>query len=224
MKITIDTSDLLDQADNLAMLDAETLATMRSDTVNVVALKVREQSIKDTVSSLNLSRDYVESRIERSESSKRSPSARITSQVRGTTLQQFGIKQQTKAVNWSNDRILQIADEKAFTNGVVTGPRRVLPGGKVSALWNERVGDEARGIAANSKAAGISVDVNRKGAKTIKTAFTMPLRNGNGIGVFQREILAENARPHHYRNETGAFLVGPKSDLERRFGLDAAIV
>ena len=45
-----------------------------------------------------------------------------------------------------------------------------------------------------------------------------------GVGVCQREGLGENARTHHHRHETRAFLVGPEGDFNRRFGLDAVVV
>lgn len=47
-------------------------------------------------------------------------------------------------------------------------------------------GDKLRGIAAGQKSAGVSVEVRRGGRKAIKTGFVMPLRNGNGTGVFTR--------------------------------------
>lgn len=47
-------------------------------------------------------------------------------------------------------------------------------------------GDKSRGIAAGRKAAGVSVQVIRGAAKPMPGAFLMPLRNGNGVGVFTR--------------------------------------
>jgi len=47
-------------------------------------------------------------------------------------------------------------------------------------------GDKSRGIPAGSRADGVSVEVVRGSRKTISNGFTMPLRNGNGIGVFTR--------------------------------------
>ena len=45
-----------------------------------------------------------------------------------------------------------------------------------------------------------------------------------GVGVFQREIVAEDARSHHHRDEARAFLVGPEGDFERRLGFYAVVV
>lgn len=52
-------------------------------------------------------------------------------------------------------------------------------------------GDAARGIPAGQKRAGVKVEVSRGSVKTLKNAFTMPLRaggtaGGNGIGIFTR--------------------------------------
>lgn len=172
MQISIDTTDLVEAADRLRLLDAQTLAELRSSTVDVVSLNVRTKSINDTHKQLNLTRDYIEARIERDEMRAGGNAARalIRSQVRGTTLQRFGATQEVRPVNWSNERIQAMG--KKFGK---------WPG------WTYRKGDSLRGIDEDDKAAGVSVDVNRKGAKTIKSGFFLPLRNGNGFGVFRRE-------------------------------------
>lgn len=168
--ISFDTSELVEQADRIAMLDNTTLAEMRLDAVNVVSLTVREKSIDQTHAELNLSRDYIETRIARAEAKGTTARARITSEVRGATLQRFGAQQEVAPVNWSNSRIEALGHKFGKWPG-----------------WTYRKGDASRGIAEDKKAAGVSVDVNRKGAKTITSAFTMPLKNSNGTGVFRRE-------------------------------------
>lgn len=168
--ISFDTSELVEQVDRIAMLDSTTLAEMRLDAVNVVSLTVREKSIDQTHAELNLSRDYIEARIARAEAKGATARARITSEVRGATLQRFGAQQEVTPVNWSNSRIEALGHKFGKWPG-----------------WTYRKGDASRGIGEDDKAAGVSVDVNRKGAKTITSAFTMPLNNGNGIGTFRRE-------------------------------------
>ena len=169
--ISFDTSELVEQVDRIAMLDNTTLAEMRLDAVNVVSLTVRKKSIDQTHAELNLSRDYIEARIARAEAKGATARALVTSKVRGATLQRFtGAAQETKPVNWSNSRIEALGHEFGKWPG-----------------WTYRKGDASRGIAEDKKAAGFTVDVNRKGAKTITSAFTMPLKNGNGIGTFRRE-------------------------------------
>jgi len=185
--ISFDTSELVEQADRIAMLDSTTLAEMRLDAVNVVSLTVREKSIAQTHAELNLSRDYIETRIARAEAKGATARARITSEVRGATLQRFtGARQAVQPVKYTNSEILAKLGKSSFVNGALIGPRTVLPNGVASRVWTERRGDPSRGIEADKKAAGFTVDVNRKGAKTIRTAFTIPLKNNNGLGVFQR--------------------------------------
>ena len=167
--ISFDTSELVEQVDRIAMLDNATLAEMRLDAVNVVSLTVREKSIDQTHAELNLTRDYIEARIARDEAKGATARARVTSQVSGATLQRFGAQQDVAPVNWSNSRIEALGHKFGKWPG-----------------WTRRTGDASRGIDEDDKAAGISVDVNRKGAKTIRTAFTIPLKNNNGLGVFQR--------------------------------------
>ena len=168
--ISFDTSELVEQVDRIAMLDSTTLAEMRLDAVNVVSLTVREKSIDQTHAELNLSRDYIETRIARAEAKGTTARARITSEVRGATLQRFGAQQEVAPVNWSNSRIEALGHKFGKWPG-----------------WTYRKGDASRGIAEDKKAAGFTVDVNRKGAKTITSAFTLPLKNSNGTGVFRRE-------------------------------------
>ena len=168
--ISFDTSELVEQVDRIAMLDNATLAEMRLDAVNVVSLTVRKKSIDQTHAELNLSRDYIEARIARAEAKGATARALVTSKVRGATLQRFGAQQEVAPVNWSNSRIEALGHKFGKWPG-----------------WTYRKGDASRGIDEDDKAAGVSVDVNRKGAKTITSAFTMPLKNSNGTGVFRRE-------------------------------------
>lgn len=170
MQIRFDTTNLEGYADALAKLNSAALVKVRAMSVNVVSLSVREKAISSTHEELNLSRPYIEQRIARSEAKASNPTARITSEIRGATLQRFGAQQAVETVNWTNSRIRGL--------GVEFGP---WPG------WTERTGDDSRGIAKDKKADGVIVDVNRKGEKRITSAFTMPLKNGNGQGVFRRK-------------------------------------
>lgn len=186
MKISIDTSDLIDQVKVLEKIDADALTQARVDTVNIVTLMVREKAIKQTHAELNLSMDYIESRLQRDEA-RGVARARVVAPWQGATLQRFGISQTTQKVKFTNADILRLTGAASFDDGFVKGPKTRLPGGKMSDVWSERTGDKSRNIAANQKAAGIAVDVNRKGQKTIQGSFTMPLQNDNGLGVFVRK-------------------------------------
>jgi hypothetical protein len=48
-------------------------------------------------------------------------------------------------------------------------------------------GDKRRGIAPGQKGAGVSVEVRRGNRLAVTNGFLMPLRGGNGWGVFTRE-------------------------------------
>ena len=128
--ISFDTSELVEQADRIAMLDNATLAEMRLDAVNVVSLTVRKKSIDQTHAELNLSRDYIEARIARAEAKGATARALVTSKVRGATLQRFGAQQEVTPVNWSNSRIAALGHEFGKWPG-----------------WTYRKGDASRGIA-----------------------------------------------------------------------------
>lgn len=179
LDIRVDFSELVSLADDLKYLDATTLDEIRRDAVNEMSLIVRNKAIDDASKHLNLSSDYIESRLERYAAAQgQSARARIVSPVQGSTLQRYGTgpAQLWKPVTWSNSRIRSLGHEFGQWPG-----------------WTERTGDKSRGIPANYKADGISVAVLRgQGAKRIASAFTMPLKRGtaaggNGIGVFQRQ-------------------------------------
>lgn len=56
----------------------------------------------------------------------------------------------------------------------------------------------SRNIAPGMKAAGISVEVTRGARKPITNAFFMPLKGGNGIGLFTREGEGDKNYKHRY--------------------------
>ena len=171
LKISFDTTDLAQAAERLNLLDAATLREMRESTVDAVSLSVKKAATAETVKQLNVTADYVEKRLERKQGKREVALTRdlVVSAIRGTTLQRFGAQRGEKPVTWSNARIAAMG--KKFSD---------WPG------WTERKGDPSRGIAPDFKADGVWVDVNRKGDKNIRGAFTAPLKNGNGLGVFRR--------------------------------------
>jgi hypothetical protein len=176
VNITLDTTDLLDAADRLATLDAQTLREIREATVDVVTLSVRKAAIAETVKQLNLTPAYVDERIQRRRGKREvlTTSESLISEVEGATLQRFGAERGEKPVTWSNARIQGMGLKFSKWPG-----------------WTERKGDKSRGIAPDFKADGVWVNVNRKADKNISGAFTMPLKKGkeaggNGFGVFRR--------------------------------------
>jgi hypothetical protein len=98
-----------------------------------------------------------------------------------TTLARYDGRQAVKPVTWTNARILGMG--KTFG---------AWPG------WTQRVGDERRGIAADSKGAGSTVQVTRGNTKALRDTFFMPLRNGNGMGIFMRTGDGDKDYKHLY--------------------------
>ena len=95
------------------------------------------------------------------------------------TLRRFSPQQETAPVRWANGSFTP------WKKGLhPTKPGSYLP-------WKPRTGDRLRGIPADMKASGVSVEVLRGRRKRIATAFLLPLRRGNeaggnGLGVVQR--------------------------------------
>lgn len=181
LDIGFDTTDLLALADDLARFDPTELGDLAHRVVNVVALHVNQRAVDQTVRELNLTREYVEAKIQNEQARKGGAAiAWVRSFVRGTTLQQFGAGPRTlkQPVNWSNDQILAMG--KKFGR---------WPG------WTRRTGDQFgnRNIPPNYKSRGIAVQIKRTGGEgVIDRGFIMPLRRrqeagGNGYGVFARD-------------------------------------
>lgn len=173
--IEFDVSQVEGLLDDLVRLDDVTIAEMRRDAVNLVALTVNRKSVDQTQKELNLTRDYIESRIARTDATGNSAKARLVSEQRGATLQRYGATEISKPVTWSNARIQSLG--KKFGK---------WPG------WTRRTGDESRGIPADYKLDGVMVQVKRGGGdQHIERGFMLPLKagkeaGGNGFGVFAR--------------------------------------
>lgn len=90
---------------------------------------------------------------------------------------------------------VRLADDALRPEAVIYAPFRHTPLGRyqpkqlvkpVATRKNRSKGDKSRGIAAGMRSAGVSVEVTRGQRKPIQQGFIMPLRNGNGPGVFTR--------------------------------------
>jgi hypothetical protein len=168
----------------LRVLDGQTLSDMRRNTVQATSETVRRKAIAQVRQELNLSEQYVTSRLEQIEGRAQGAGTwvgGVRSPFEGTTMQRFGSgpSQLTKPVNWDNNYInsKQAANIGAWVDG----------------KWTLRTGDSSRGIPANQKQNGVMVAIKRSAPKRIATGFTMPLRRGgaaggNGLGVFRRNL------------------------------------
>jgi hypothetical protein len=101
------------------------------------------------------------------------PEATITAFGRMTTsLSHYGAMQETRAVNWSNDRILSMG--KTFAK---------WPG------WTQRTGSVGLGIDEDEKAAGKTVEVTKGSRKRLGSQFSIPglTDNDGNLLIFRRK-------------------------------------
>lgn len=157
-------------------------ATYRA--VNKVASKAFTRSKREITSRVNLTSAYLNKpdytgapRLEIIKATSAKPVAIIRARKRGTRLATYGAKQ-----------LVRKADKK-----------RIAASGKK--LWgvNAGAGDTRRGIPKGSVPAGVSVKVLRGGQrKRMRSAFFMPLKNSNGMGVFIRTGVGRKAMKHLY--------------------------
>ena len=193
-EISVDTTALNGLDDKLKVLDNTALRELRATTVELVALRARTKAVDETFSQLNLTRDYIESAIDRAEMASKGNTDRalVRSKVRGTTLQRFGIglTQGEVSVNW---RPYQF---KGPEGKFRPGPGGANPNKRTGwwgNTWTPRTGDDSNGrnIRPNFKADGVLVQVMRGRSSNIERGVIMPLNRGteaggNGFGVFTR--------------------------------------
>lgn len=187
--LKVDIGRLEGFADRLGALTGDEFGLAAMGAVNQVLDNTYERARPLMIRTINLTDDYVRDRmrVEHATNPNNISGAIIASGARSniTTLARYNPQQGVRPVNWSNDRILAMGKKFA-----------PYPG------WTKRKGDartgQGAGIAPNMKAAGISVEVTRGASKPISNAFYMPLRNGNGLGVFTREGKGKKNYKHRY--------------------------
>lgn len=172
-------------ADQLAGLNGEEFGRAALTVVNQVIDETYELARPRMIRTINLTDSYVRDRmrVEHASNPNNVKGAIVASGARSdmTILARYDSQQTLRDVNWSNDRILAM--------GKTFGP---WPG------WTKRTGDARRGVAPNLKVKGMSVEVTRGARKPIENAFYMPLRNGNGMGLFTREGDGKKNYKHRY--------------------------
>ena len=178
--IKVDTSSLTTLLGGMRQLDGAALAGLRDATVNTVSTQVRQHAVQETFNYLNLTREYIDSQMARAQAEKGSGRATLSALIRGTTMQQFGLAQRIRPVNWSNDRIQAMG--KQFGE---------WPG------WTRRRGDQygPRNIPENMKQNGVAVQVYRgRPAVVFNHGYIGGLNKGNGYGLFLR---SKGGNPRH---------------------------
>lgn len=172
-------------ADQLAGLNGEEFGRAALTVVNRVIDETYELARPRMIRTINLTDSYVRERmrVEYASNPNNVKGAIVASGARQdmTILARYDSRQTLRNVNWSNDRIRSMG--KKF------GP---WPG------WTQRTGDSLRGVPENYKVKGMTVEVTRGSRKPIENAFYMPLRNGNGMGLFTREGDGKKDYRHRY--------------------------
>lgn len=171
--IGLDTGSVAALAERLLQVSTQHLGPMLDGTVNTVADEVDRASEDETFAYLNVSRDYIRSKMAKARSSKGAARAIVRARIEGTTMQRFGrgMEQLATRVRWTNSFILATRGD--------FDPK--WPG------WTERRGDMSRNIDSDRKAAGVRVRVFRgQSPAQFAHGFTMGLRYGGGEGLFLR--------------------------------------
>jgi len=174
--VKVDLAEIEQLSDRLAGLTPERIAEMMVDAVNETVDSAYELSRKAILSGINLTDDYVQSRMGIVKATTNRPEATITAfggKGFTTSLSHYGAMQETKPVNWSTERIL-------------------AAGHKLSAKWPgwvARTGDAQRNIDEGDKAAGLEVTVTRSSPKPIAHGFSMPgkVDSEGNLLVFTRD-------------------------------------
>ncbi len=167
----------------LERIGPERLREIGRRALEFTALEARKDALLNTHNYLNLTRDYIEKRIERAKPETGALREVLSSRVEGATMQNFGMAYETKAVNWDNDTI----EDEIVSQGKGRWAKDSERGTWKKGVWYRRDGDEShgRGIAAGDKAAGVYATIFRgKGPTLFKQGFFKTLKNGNGIGLF----------------------------------------
>lgn len=172
--IKFDLSQLDDLAKRLGEVDVEDFSDRMADVLNGQANKAFSHSLDLMLQGINLTEPYVRRKMEVREATPKTLEASIVApggKAYTTPLSHYFPLQLDIPVTWSNARIL--ADGHEFAD---------WPG------WTRRTGDEGRGIAADRKASGQSVEVVRGRRKRMGSMFSIPGKNdseGNPI-IFRR--------------------------------------
>lgn len=216
MRIEVDVSRLERLAHQLDGIDAAAFGEGALRIVNAVADDTYELARPRMIKTINLTDEYVRARmrVEHATSANNVTASIIASGASAdmTKLAAYDGRQTTQAVNWSNERIQQAGHKFGKWPG-----------------WTRRTGSRVRGIAVNQKALAATVEVTRGSVKPVTNGFFMPLRNGNGLGLFTREGKGQKNYKHRYgpsvyqlfRRTADLMLDEVGADLEERIAAEA---
>lgn len=156
-------------AERIGRVTGEALVTLQINAVNETLETVDETSLEDMSATINLTRPYIKEKMRAIPASKTSPSAHLIASGELTPLGRFPNVQRVQGVTWTNEAIEALGHKFGKWPG-----------------WTYRTGDSSRGIEENMKSAGRGVSVKNNTNKTLPGAYTVPLRNAGGTGLFVR--------------------------------------
>lgn len=171
--IKLDITQVVKAADALSRVSVDELADAMVFAINGTLDKAYELSERRMLSGINLTEQYVESRLETTEATRNRPVGQIAAPIGRkylTNLSHYDPQQLNVPVNWTN---AYIEANHGFSP---------WPG------WTKRTGAQSIGIAADRKASGRSVSVVRGQRKRVATAFAIPGKKdseGNNL-MFRR--------------------------------------
>lgn len=200
--VSIETTGLQRVADNLTRITPQSIGALALSSVNKVAQRGYDESVKRMLSRYNLTEDYIRERmlVEPANEARR-PEAVIVALrsggrrpgIRPTNLRQYGAIQLKTFTNWRNDGTARNSGKKIFNVGAgyparngegprPTGPMYANPRKPGSKLpFIKRIGDQQAGIRVGEKAQGISVSVKRGSRKNVAPAFLRKMPNGETL-------------------------------------------
>jgi hypothetical protein len=168
--VDIDVASVTKLADRLGTLDAESLGSAALRAVNAVTDETYDLARSRMNANLNLSDDYIQKRMIVAH-------ATDANNVKATIVAKGGSLYQTMLARYGARQLSQPVKHPNRSRGDQLYSRNLAPG---------------------QKAGGISVEVTRNSRKTIANGFFMPLRNGNGVGLFTREGPGKKNYRHRY--------------------------
>ncbi len=158
--IKLDMSGVEGLATALSQVSSEDLGKAIVETLNDVGEGTYDLARGKMMAGINLTDDYLRSRMEFRKATQESPKVEIIAKGGNpfvTGLGHYGALQEAKDTRWET--------EDGPDMGYKIGP---WP------KWEPRRGDPARGLEPGEKAAGVSVEVKRGNRKVLKSAFTIP--------------------------------------------------
>lgn len=234
LAVVIETTGLQRVADNLTRITPQRIGSLALSSVNKVAQRGYDESIKRMLSRYNLADDYIRGRmlVEPANDSRR-PEAVIVALrsggrrpgIRPTNLRQYAAVQLKRPVRWPNSTP-QIAKGEWGKN-----PRKA----GAFLKWKKRTGAPHLGIEVGQKQAGVSAEVLRGSRKNLPNAFFVAGRRGTAAGgqgllVFERvqgssgkgklKPLYSQSVWQMFRRVSAEIIPIVRDDLERTVGED----